>query len=156
MPREVEWFSELGHARGHSPDLPGCRNDDGPLPWGHVGVWTMKKMIIWLALVLLTCSLVHGWALGEPASIMTLKDWRARIPMARLYMVLGALALAGMLDFACPRPMSAGEIETALKTKALNEDEHEPWVASMIQLMEAQGCAVPAGETPRETLQGET
>ena len=66
--------------------------------------------------------------------------------MARLYMVLGALALAGMLDFACPRPMSAGEIETALKTKALNE--REPWVASMIQLMEAQGCAVPAGDAP--------
>ena len=110
----------------------------------------MKKMIIWLALVLLTCSPVHGWALGEPASIMTLKDWRARTPMARLYMVLGALALAGMLDFACPRPMSAGEIEAALKAKELNE--REPWVSSMIQFMEGQGCAVPAGEAP----QGET
>ena len=106
----------------------------------------MKKMIIGLALVLLICSPTQGWALGEPAGMMTLKEWRGRTPMARLYMVLGALALAGMLDFACPRPMSAGEIETALKTKALNE--REPWVASMIQLMEGQGCAVPAGEAP--------
>ena len=106
----------------------------------------MKKMIIGLVLVLLTCSPIQGWALGEPAGMMTLKDWRARTPMARLYMVLGALALAGMLDFACPRPMSAGEIETALKTKKLNE--REPWVASMIQMMEAQGCAVPAGDAP--------
>ena len=111
----------------------------------------MKQFTLGLTLALLICSPVQVLALGEPASIMTLKDWRARTPMARLYMVLGALALAGMLDFACPRPMSAGEIETALKTKALNE--REPWVASMIQLMEAQGCAVPAGETP---LQGET
>ena len=106
----------------------------------------MKKMIIGLALVLLTCSPVQVLALGEPAGAMTLKEWRGRTPTARLYMVLGALALAGMLDFTCPRPMSAWEIETALKTKELNE--REPWVSSMIQLMEAQGCAVPAGEEP--------
>ena len=106
----------------------------------------MNKMIIGLTLALFICSPVQVLALGEPAGAMTLKEWRGRTPMARLYMVLGALALAGQLDFACPRPMSAREIETALKTKELNE--REPWVASMIQMMEAQGCAIPAGDAP--------
>src|SRR3990167_243694 len=43
MPGKGEWVSELGHARGDSRDLLGCRNDDGPLPWDHARVCAMNN-----------------------------------------------------------------------------------------------------------------
>ena len=83
------------------------------------------------------------------AHAMTLKEFRERPQAARIYMVLGAIALTGTLDLECPHAVTVGEWETTLTQRQLPVER--AWTAVLLDLMDERGCGAPeVGIDPKE------
>ena len=96
-----------------------------------VRIWGM------LALALLTLLAAPVWA-GGPAGKMTITEFRARPQQARVYMVLGAIALTDAMELTCPQAVTVGEWEAALSHRELPGER--AWVLALLELMDERGC----------------
>ena len=89
---------------------------------------------------LLAFGMLAGAAFGGTGNLMTVAKFRVHERQARIYMVLGAMNVTNSVDLNCPVPVTVGELEAALMTRALPEDK--PWVQAMVELMDERGCGI--------------
>lgn len=95
----------------------------------------MRMCVVALALA---SQLVASSAIADPASSMTVGEFRQRPELARTYMVLGYLALTGHLSIECPVAIPVAEWHAALMHREL--DLSKPWAGVLLGIMSERGC----------------
>ena len=102
---------------------------------------------------LLVFGIIHfssGFAYGETAGSLTLKDFRAMPLITKAALVNGAMATVEHLGMTCPDPQrTVGEYVSRLTYLKL--DESAPWVSYFLLLTTEQGCQITELEdNPKE------